>query len=260
LFWLVISFGVAVGTSQSGGVSAIDVLFPIIGIGVVVSLYMVVGRAKTVDLVEDAFVVAGWKRTISIPIQDVEAVDGSRFTNPERMWLDLRRPSEFGSRIHFLPPQRWFHILSLHPLVAELRSIIEHGAAPGRQPIDQPAQRPLLQRVAIVAAGVFAFAAILLVAVMGSIKSSEPYQEALAAVRASGKARNQLGRTIEPGWFVVGSLHTGGDQGSAELEFRVSGDRSEGTVRLSASREAGAWTFSVLELHSDNRSLDLLDR
>jgi hypothetical protein len=79
-------------------------------------------------------------------------------------------------------------------------------------------------------------------------------------VRASGKARNQLGRNIEPGWFVVGSLHTGADQGSAELEFRVSGDRSEGTVRFSASREAGAWTFSVLELHSENRSLDLLDR
>jgi hypothetical protein len=175
------------------------------------------------------------------------------------MWLDLRRPTEFGSRIHFLPPQRWFNVFSQHPLVAELRSIVEHGAAPGRVPVEQPNPWPWWQRVVIGAAGFLAFAAILTVVVTGAFKSSDPYQRAVSAVQNSRSAREQLGPPIVPGWFVTGSIQTSNQHGTAEMAFQVSGVRSKGTVRLYASREADLWEFALLELDTATRSIDLLD-
>jgi hypothetical protein len=253
--WVLISI---VAVAQSQHFDWLSLLFPIFGVGLLFVAYLFIGRSRKVELVGDVFVVSSGSRTVEIPIHDVEAVGGSRFVNPERMWLDLRRPTEFGSRIHFLPPQRWFNVFSQHPLVAELRSIVEHGAAPGRLPAEQPNPWPWWQRVAIGAAGFLAFAAVLTVVVTGALKSSDPYQRAVSAVQTSRLAREQLGPPIVPGWFVTGSLQTSSQHGTAEMVFHVSGVRSEGTVRLSASREAGLWEFAFLELDTADRSIDLL--
>jgi hypothetical protein len=254
--WLLIS---VVDAALSQHFSGFDLLFPIAGVGFVFAAYLFVGRAMAVELRDDVFVVSTRSRTVEIPIRDVEDVGGSRFSRPERMWLDLRRPSEFGSRIHFLPPQRWFNVFSQHPLVAELRTVVEHAAAPGRARAEQTNRWPLWQRIAIGAAGFLAFAAVLIVVVTGALKSSDPYQRAVSAVQTSPGARQQLGPPIEPGWFVTGSLQTSNEHGSATMEFAVSGARSDGTVRLSASRKAGAWVFALLELHTGDGLIDLLN-
>jgi len=254
--WLLIS---VVAAAQSPHLDWRVFLFPILGIGLLFAAYLFIGRSRRVELVGDVFVVSSRSRTVEIPIHDVEAVGGSRFSNPERIWLDLRRPTEFGSRIHFLPPQRWFNVFSQHPLVAELRSIVEHGAAPGRVPVEQPNPWPWWQRVAIGATGFLAFAAVLTVVVTGALKSSDAYQGAVSAVQASPLAREQLEPPIVPGWFVTGSIRTSNQHGTAEMAFQVSGVRSEGTVRLSASREAGHWEFDLLKLDTAARSIDLLN-
>jgi hypothetical protein len=254
--WLLLSI---VAAAHSQRLDWVVLLFPILGGVLLFVTYLLVGRAKKVEFVGDVFIVSSGSRTVEVPIRDVEAVGGSRFSNPERMWLDLRRPTDFGSRIHFLPPQRWFNFFSQHPLVAELRSIVESGAAPGRAPVEQPKSWPWWQRVAIGAAGFLAFAGILTVGVTVALKSSDPYQRALSAVQNSPLAREQLGPPIVPGWFVTGSIQTSEQRGSAEMAFQVSGVRSEGTVRLSASREEGLWEFSLLELDIAGGSIDLLN-
>lgn len=254
--WLLFSiFAIARSNDPTG----LDLLFPIIGLALFLTIYALVGRAKEVELAGDVFVVSSGGRSVEIDIRDVESVGGSRFTNPERMWLDLRRPSEFGSRIHFLPPQRWFNLFSQHPLIAELRSIVEHGNIPGRAVFAQADPRPLRQRIAIVAAGFLAFVVVLAVIVIGTLQSSDPYERAVAAVQTSPAARHELGAPIEPGWYVMGSIKTAGSSGRSTMEFPVSGARSEGTVRLSATREAGVWAFQLLELRSADRTIDLLN-
>ena len=90
--WLLLSI-VAVARSQH--FDWLSLLFPIFGVGLLVLTYLHIGRSRKVELVGDMFVVSSRSRTVEIPIRDVEAVGGSRFINPERMWLDLRRPTEF---------------------------------------------------------------------------------------------------------------------------------------------------------------------
>jgi hypothetical protein len=254
--WLLIA---VVTSAHSQPFSGFDLLLPIAGVGFVFATYLFVGRAMEVEFREDVFLVSTRSRTVAIPIGDVEDVGGSRFSNPERMWLDLRRPSEFGSRIHFLPPQRWFNLFSQHPLVAELRAVVDQGAALGRAPAEQANRWPLWQRIAVGAAGFLAFASVLIVLVTGALKSSDPYQRAVSAVQTSPGAQQELGPPIDPGWFVTGSLQTSSEHGSATMEFTVSGARSNGTVRLSAAREAGAWVFTLLELHTGDGFIDLLN-
>jgi len=253
--WLLVS---VLATAQSQHLDWIGLLFPVLGVAFLYGAYLLVGRARHVELAGDAFVISSRSRTVEIPVHDVEAVGGSRFSNPERIWLDLRRPSEFGSRIHFLPPQRWFNFFSQHPLVSELRSIVEHGAAPGRVPVEQPTRWPWWQRLTVGAAGLLGFAAVLVVVVTAALKSSDPYQQAVSALETSELVREQLGPPIVPGWFVTGSIRTSNQHGAAEMSFQVSGVRSEGTVRLSASREDGPWELSLLALDTPDRSINLL--
>jgi len=94
--------------------------------------------------------------------------------------------------------------------------------------------------------------------IIDCVRSSDPYREAVAAVRDNASSRRLLGAPVEPGWYVTGYVEGVNSHGRAKLRFPVSGPRSEGTVRLSASRNAGEWAFSMLELQVDGRSIDLL--
>jgi hypothetical protein len=173
------------------------------------------------------------------------------------MWLDLRRPTELGSRIHFLPPQRWFNLFSLHPLVAELRTLIEGGAVAA--PVDRAEPWPLWQRVALGVAGLVTFMVVLIAILVAAFKASDPYRQAVAIARRSPAAQEALGTPIEPGWLVTGSLRRRGDRGTAALAFGVSGPNGEGRIRLAASRQGGVWTLGRLELELETAtsSIDL---
>ena len=255
--WLLLSVSAACQAGNEAGAPV--VLMAVLGVVLLAQGYLLVGRAKRVELAGDVFVISSGRRSIEIPTRDVESVGGSRFVAPERMWLDLRRPCEFGSRIHFLPPHRWFNVFSQHPLVAELRSIIAHGAAPGRALAEPAAARPLWQKIALGVGGFAAFFALLSVGVNAALKHSDPYREAVSVVQASPAAQEHLGPPIEPGWLVRGSIQRSNQSGRADMEFAVSGARSAGVVRLEASREAGSWELSVLVLHVGDRSIDLLN-
>ena len=55
----------------------------------------------------------------------IVTVEGSYFTNPERITITLREPGPFGDTIVFLPPKRYFRLpFTSHPLAGELRDIV----------------------------------------------------------------------------------------------------------------------------------------
>ena len=89
--------------------------------------------------------------------------------------------------------------------------------------------------------------------VFSLVKSSDVYREAIRTVQAHPAARRELGDPIESGWFVSGSIQTSGPAGSADVSVPVSGPRGAGRLYAVATKSAGRWEFSTLELEVDDR-------
>jgi len=104
------------------------------------------------------------------------------------------------------------------------------------------------------------FVTLILMLVFGLIKSSAPYTESLAAVRANAEVQRELGLPLEPSFFVGGSVNTSGNSGDADISYSVSGPKGTGTVYAVAGKEAGEWKFStlVLELKETGERINLL--
>lgn len=84
--------------------------------------------------------------------------------------------------------------------------------------------------------------------VMGAVKKSGAFQEALERARVHPAAVAALGEPIEPGFFVSGSVNVEGPSGQAELAIPLHGPRGKGTLYVEASKRADRWEFALLEL------------
>ena len=90
---------------------------------------------------------------------------------------------------------------------------------------------------------------------VGSLKSSEPYQKALEQVRTNRDVIGLLGEPIEEvGWMPTGnfSFHTnnGRTSGKANFAFNVSGPKGTAQVHAEAICRNGKWVFRVLRVTS----------
>ena len=89
--------------------------------------------------------------------------------------------------------------------------------------------------------------------VIGSIKSSEPYQMALHRVQTAPQVIEQLGEPIEEaGWMPTGNFsyrtNNGVTSGKASFDFSVSGPKGTTHVHAEAICRNGKWRFRVLEV------------
>jgi hypothetical protein len=76
------------------------------------------------------------------------------------------------------------------------------------------------------------------------IKHSGPYADALARVRSSTAAEAALGKPIEPGWMVSGSIHAGmGDGATRQLSIPVHGPKGSGTLFADGDRTGKVWRY-----------------
>ncbi len=91
-------------------------------------LYWLLVGLKTVALLDQSLEISNFSRSLRVPLRDVERVSGSVIVNPRVIWLDFRRPTEFGSRVVFMPPLRIFAGFRRDPLVEELRVLIARAA------------------------------------------------------------------------------------------------------------------------------------
>jgi hypothetical protein len=98
-----------------------------ITVGGTTVLYWLGMRLKRVRLDDDALLVSNYRREVRVPLREVERVTGSVFLNPEIVWLHFRRPTEFGTRIVFAPRVRPWRGFTPHPIVAELRELVEQA-------------------------------------------------------------------------------------------------------------------------------------
>jgi hypothetical protein len=98
--------------------------------------------------------------------------------------------------------------------------------------------------------------------IFGTMKSGDPYQQALTKIRASSAAQQSLGTPIHDGWFVTGSLGVSGSSGNADMSFPVSGPKGSGIVHMVAFRYNGKWIINKLELtvNGSGRKINLLEK
>jgi hypothetical protein len=93
--------------------------------------------------------------------------------------------------------------------------------------------------------------ALILPAVFGAIKSSDPYKEGVVRAKASAAVRDALGEPIAEGYFPSGNINTrttnGVESGTADLTIPLSGPKGSGAVHVVAEKAAGKWTYSTIE-------------
>lgn len=98
--------------------------------------------------------------------------------------------------------------------------------------------------------------------VFGVIKSTDVYQTALKRAQNSSEVQAALGTPIEAGMLVSGSVNTNNGQGTADINFSISGPKGTGTVIARASKEpGGTWMYSILQVNitGTGQVIDLRD-
>ncbi len=97
----------------------------VIGIAVFVAAIMwwTAADLTRIELSDDELCISNYRTEIRVALNDVEDISGPSVTNPRRYTITFAEPTEFGSRVTFIPPMEW----SLVPLreaqvVAELRN------------------------------------------------------------------------------------------------------------------------------------------
>ena len=105
-----------------------------------------------------------------------------------------------------------------------------------------------------------AFVAGLVLIVFGAMKSSDAYKTAVARAKANPQVIEALGTPIDEGMWMSGKTNVEGSSGSADLTIPISGPKSKATLYAIATKAAGRWTYSTLEVAVEGREdrIDLL--
>ena len=99
--------------------------------------------------------------------------------------------------------------------------------------------------------GVAGFIALIVGLVFGLIKSSTPYQQALAKAQRDPVVIGRLGAPIQGGMLVSGNVSLSGGTGEASLAIPLQGSRGSGTLYVEARQKAGTWSYSTLMVRPD---------
>lgn len=88
----------------------------------------------------------------------------------------------------------------------------------------------------------------LLTLIFGLLKSSEPYQHAVAVASSNPDVVRELGAPVSPGWYVSGNINVSGTSGDANLAIPLKGSLHRGTVYVVAKKTDGVWTYTKLRM------------
>jgi hypothetical protein len=92
------------------------------------------------------------------------------------------------------------------------------------------------------------------------LKQADAYKLALERAQHNPAVIAALGEPIEAGLLVSGSVNISGPTGSADISIPISGPEGKGTIYVVATKSAGQWEFSTLEveIHATGERIDLL--
>lgn len=94
--------------------------------------------------------------------------------------------------------------------------------------------------------------------IMKDMKSHPAYVEAVTRARNDPQVAAALGRPIETGMFVMGSV-SGKDQGHAYLEIPLVGAKAEAKLTVAALNEGKGWEYATMLVRlADGREISLI--
>jgi hypothetical protein len=100
----------------------------------------------------------------------------------------------------------------------------------------------------------------LLTFVFELLKSSEPYQHAVAVASNNPEVVRELAGPVSSGWYVSGSVSVSGTSGEADLAIPLHGKVRHGTVYVVAKKTDGVWAYDKLQMlvDGDKSPIELL--
>ncbi len=104
------------------------------------------------------------------------------------------------------------------------------------------------------------FVALIVMVVFGAMKSSDVYKTAVARAKSNPAVIEALGSPVQEGMFLSGKTNVDGASGEADLSIPVSGPKGSGTIYVVASKAAGQWNYTTLqvEVKGSGQRIDLL--
>jgi len=102
--------------------------------------------------------------------------------------------------------------------------------------------------------GVLAFVAALCAVVFSMFRGSDAFKNAVARAQANEAVIHELGEPIKVGWLITGSININGPSGSADFSVPLRGATGRGTLYVSATKRAGLWEYSILEVAIEGRT------
>jgi hypothetical protein len=99
--------------------------------------------------------------------------------------------------------------------------------------------------------------------VVGAIKSTDVYQQALDKAKSNPEVIGSIGQPIKDGMLPQGNINTSGDSGEADFQIPISGPAGSGKIYVEAKKRVGEWEFNSLIVTVDgkdgDKTIDLME-
>ncbi len=93
-----------------------------------------------------------------------------------------------------------------------------------------------------------AFILALVVFVFGLLRSTDVYKTAVTRAKINPAVIEALGTPMHEGWLIQGQTNAQGTTGEANMSIPISGPKGQATIYLVATKTAGDWKYSTLEV------------
>lgn len=90
------------------------------------------------------------------------------------------------------------------------------------------------------------------------IQSSGAYMGAIAEVNANPDVDKEIGTPVTPGMGMSGEVKENNGMGTADFTTPIEGPKGKGSLRVVATGKNGQWTYTVLEVTANGKTIDVL--
>jgi hypothetical protein len=101
-------------------------------------------------------------------------------------------------------------------------------------------------------------AAGMMLLISAGMRQSDAYRLALQDAEGSPCVVQRLGLPLKTGWFINGGMRTTNAEGTADLDFSVSGPKNSGRMHVVATKLEGTWYLQLLNVRVDQERISVL--
>jgi hypothetical protein len=94
--------------------------------------------------------------------------------------------------------------------------------------------------------------------ISAGMRHSDAYRLALQTAESSPCVAQRLGSPLKTGWFFSGGMRTTNGEGTADLDFPISGPKGSGRMHVFATKFDDTWYLQLLTLSVDGKKIRLL--